>query len=86
MLKKIAVLSLASGAMLGMLGVTSASASVEEEARRVVISGTVYIMDDEAVGANVRCHAGVTDNDVVVTSQQMVINQSWSCGGGSSPN
>jgi hypothetical protein len=80
-LKKIAVLSLAGGTALGMLGTTSVPASAEEGARRVTISGTVYIMDYENFGPNERCHAIVTDNDVVFTSQQNVIDQGWSCGG-----
>ncbi|GAA0402177.1 hypothetical protein Acor_60340 [Acrocarpospora corrugata] len=81
MLGKIAALSSAGVTTLGMLGITSASASADEAKRRVVVSGTVYIMDDENFGTNERCTYSLLDNDLVFNSQQMVIDQSWSCGG-----
>ncbi|WP_157520205.1 hypothetical protein [Herbidospora daliensis] len=79
MLAKLAALSLAGVVTSGMFA--AAPASADEAKRRVVVSGTVYIMDDENFGANERCTYSLLDNDLVYNSQQMVIDQSWSCGG-----
>ncbi|MFP3968886.1 hypothetical protein SMC26_41770 [Actinomadura fulvescens] len=67
--------------MIGILGTGLSSVfAADEPPRRISISGTVYLEDDETFGDD-ECHYGVTDNDVVYGYQQVVINQDWSCGG-----
>ncbi|MFI6521189.1 hypothetical protein ACIBF1_36940 [Spirillospora sp. NPDC050679] len=66
---------------LGLAGATGGPASAAEPPRRVVVSGTVYQMDDETFGSNERCNHRMADNDVVYYDQQLLIDGNWSCGG-----
>ncbi|MFG2004596.1 hypothetical protein ACGFNU_36135 [Spirillospora sp. NPDC048911] len=81
MIRRFASLGVAGMAMAGMLG-TAITPAFADPPRRVSISGSVYIEDDENwPSQNEYCHDGLSYNDIVYGYQQVIFDKGWGCGG-----